>query len=738
MRRQVWATAGLDAYHLQVELQRIGLRLQRAVHSWKLAGQDPNDAFRGLYISDTDAEALLARPLATSWGHTVDLPPETQAALEHQAALTDREVQAVTRDATNQGHTLALESLRAAFGLSQFEMDTLLICLAPSVDLRYERIYGYLQDDVTKKRPTVALILDLLAESGIGRLAQLAHFAPDAPLFRHRLLELKAPAEAETAPLLAQILHIDGSILTWLLGSYRPHTDLADHIVLEREPAQAITPIAAIAPIGGFTDAELINRVAGHEPAPLYLFHGPDREAQRAAARLIAASAKKPLLVADLAAVSERGQVSIRKAIQLTLRDARLTQAIPMLVGWDSCLIDGTTPPILLRELDECRGPVIVAGQAPWLPGGERTKPALTIEFPVPAFEQRRQLWAHFVGQVDPAPGHDPPDLDALAGQFTLTTSQIRDAAATARDHALRRAAPLSAQDLFAAARAHSNPRLSALARKIPPHYGWDDIIVPDDQRALLKEIVDTVRGRPQVLDGWGVGHKLASSRGVTVLFAGPPGTGKTMAAEIIAGELALDLYKIDLSTIVSKYIGETEKNIERIFQEAEQSNAILFFDEADALFGKRSEVRDSHDRYANIEISYLLQRMEAYDGITILATNLRGNLDEAFTRRLQFAVNFPFPEAEDRLRIWQTLFPPDVPRSPDVDFARLAETFRLAGGNIRNVIVSAAYLAAADGEPAVPDHTVTMAHLLHATRREMQKMGRLVREEDLTTDGWR
>ena len=198
------------------------------------------------------------------------------------------------------------------------------------------------------------------------------------------------------------------------------------------------------------------------------------------------------------------------------------------------------------------------------------------------------------------------------------------------------------------------------------------------------------------------------------------------MAAEIIARELKLDLYKIDLSTIVSKYIGETEKNLERIFREAEASNAILFFDEADALFGKRSEVRDSHDRYANIEISYLLQRMEAYDGVTILATNLRSNLDEAFTRRLQFAVDFPFPDEADRLRIWQALFPPEVPRDANLDLALLARRFKLAGGSIRNIIVSAAYLAAADGR------RVTMEHLLHSTRRELQKMGRLVGEEDL------
>jgi SpoVK/Ycf46/Vps4 family AAA+-type ATPase len=198
------------------------------------------------------------------------------------------------------------------------------------------------------------------------------------------------------------------------------------------------------------------------------------------------------------------------------------------------------------------------------------------------------------------------------------------------------------------------------------------------------------------------------------------------MAAEVIADELGLDLYKIDLSTVVSKYIGETEKNLERIFNEAETSNAILFFDEADSLFGKRSEVRDSHDRYANIEISYLLQRMEAYDGVTILATNLRANLDEAFTRRLQFAVDFPFPEEADRLRIWQTLFPTEVPCTQDVDLALLARRFKLAGGNIRNIIVNAAFLAAADGG------RVSMNHILHGTRRELQKMGRLVSEGDM------
>jgi SpoVK/Ycf46/Vps4 family AAA+-type ATPase len=366
-----------------------------------------------------------------------------------------------------------------------------------------------------------------------------------------------------------------------------------------------------------------------------------------------------------------------------------------------------------------------VAGQSNWQASGlARDRRLIRVEFSLPSFTQRRALWHHFLGETK-----ETLDLEAVAGQFLLTSGQIRDAVAAAHDLAAQAGRPLQNEDLFAAVRAHSNPRLAALARKLTLRYTWQDIVLPTDQIAILHEIVSTVRERTLVLETWGVGQKLAASKGVTILFAGPSGTGKTMAAEIIARELGLDLYKIDLSTVVSKYIGETEKNLERIFNEASSSNAILFFDEADAIFGKRSEVKDAHDRYANIETSYLLQRMEAYDGVTMLATNLRANLDEAFTRRLQFAVDFPFPEKVDRLRIWQTLFPVGVPVVPDIDFELLAGRFKLAGGNIRNIIVAAAYLAAADGKK------VTMAHLLHGTRRELQKMGRLIGDETLRVE---
>jgi SpoVK/Ycf46/Vps4 family AAA+-type ATPase len=272
---------------------------------------------------------------------------------------------------------------------------------------------------------------------------------------------------------------------------------------------------------------------------------------------------------------------------------------------------------------------------------------------------------------------------------------------------------------LYRACRAQSTPKLDALARKLEPKYEWQDIILPDDQLAQLGEICEQARHRLKVYGEWGFGRKLSRGRGLNALFSGPPGTGKTMAAEVIAKALQLDIYQIDLSQVVSKYIGETEKNLHRIFAEARSSNVILFFDEADALFGKRSEVRDAHDRYANIEVGYLLQKMEEYEGVAILATNLRDHLDAAFVRRMQFIVEFPFPDEEYRRRIWEATFPPEAPLGEDVDFGLLAREIKLAGGNIKNIGLAAAFYAASDGG------AIGGPHLMKAAQREFQKMGR-------------
>jgi hypothetical protein len=718
------AAQNFNLLHLLAELARIDVLIQRQVYRWQRSGQDAHDDFRGLYVSDGEALDLLRRPLATSWGDTTILEPQQEQRFTELEAQAARRAAQLYGQAQQSGSEPRLRRLANAFHLSSFEVDTLLICLAPYLDLRYERLYGYLQDDVTRKHPSLNLVLNLLSQPGLARLEEQAQFHPQAPLFKHHLLVmLKDPGQGQSNPL-NQPLAVDETILSWLLGLYRPHADFAPGFHYSEPQIAAEDELLAGPAAAGLEFPQ--------PEEPILVFHGVDQTAKRSAARRYAARLGRPLLEVDLDGLDHEAE-SIDLILRLALRDACLTGAVLALKGGEESFENNPYFARMLADLIAHSGTIILNSKsASQVDKAGRQRPVYWVEFPYPNYAQRRTLWAHFLeamtsegGDADDA--NEELDPSEMAGQFILSTAQIRAAVSLALDCARQRGDRLTQADLLAAARIQSSAHLSSLARKISPRYGWQDIVLPEDQIAILGEIVAAVRGRSKVLETWRVGQKLVSSTGITVLFAGPPGTGKTMAAEIIAAELGLDLYKIDLSTVVSKYIGETEKNLEQIFTEATNSNAILFFDEADALFGKRSEVRDSHDRYANIEISYLLQRMEAYNGVTILATNLRANLDEAFTRRLQFAVDFPFPEEADRLRIWQTLFPPDVPRAADVEFEMLAQRFKLAGGSIRNVIVNSAYLAASSSG------VVTMEHLLHGTRRELQKMGRLVGESDLS-----
>jgi hypothetical protein len=700
----------LHLRYLVSEIARLDVILHREVRRWRLAGQNPGDQLRGLYISNDYADALLARPFASGWGQSVRLDAQEDARFEVEYA----QAVSLSADILNRAVELGLPTprlawLSQAYQFSPFEQDLLLLCCLPEFDPRYESLFGFLQDDVTRKQPTFQLALNLFAQAGLERLPLRRYLDDRATLFHYGFLTRQA--EGDGGSLLSAPLRADEGLLTWLAGVYHPSGVLSGAASLEQiddRPedelfASLCTPIL---------DAQRLD-------GKRVVLYGADRLAQVACARRIAKARGQPLLTLFLERVPQEVQI---QALRTALRDARLNQAVPLITGWDLLAGERQAPPAqAIAELADFPGVALIACQALWqVRGASPEQHFIWVECPLPDFVQRREIWRHFLSG-----SHANLDLERVAAQFHLSCEQIRDACNAARSEAAFQQSEITSAGLLGAARRYSNPNLSKLASKIEPHFDWKDIVLPADQIALLRELVATVRSQPVVLESWKVGRKLVASSGITVLFAGPPGTGKTMAAEVIANELGLDLYKIDLSMVVSKYIGETEKNLEQIFREAETSNAILFFDEADALFGKRSEVRDSHDRYANIEISYLLQRMEAYSGVAILATNLRANLDEAFTRRLQFVVDFPFPDEDDRLRIWKALFLPTIPVEGPIDLTRMAREFKIAGGNIRNIIVNAAYLAAADGG------VVRMNHILHSTRREMQKLGRLTSDSN-------
>jgi AAA+ superfamily predicted ATPase len=656
------------------------------------AAQDPH---RGLYVGDDEVDRLLARAPGAPLG------PATRGSLTADPA---------------EG---ALGDLARACSLDPFDLDVVLVALAPELDLRYERLYAYLQDDVTRRRPSVDLVLNLLCGSQAEKLDRRRHFAPDAPLVERGVVELVVdPAHVEP-PLLAHVVKLDEQVVRLLLGQDGLGTRLAPWCSL----------VTSAAPLDAELETTVLPLVEGalRESRPLCLsFHGAAGAGRRRAAEALAARAGVPLLAGSLANALEPPD-GFESLLAIAQREAAFRGAILYLGDLDAVREreQAAAYRALLRRLRSASaGVTVVSGIEPWAPAresGDAPPPVVQVAFPVPAAARRRLLWEEALGADADRLRAD--DLAALATRFRLTPGRVADAVAAARLEAQRRGetgGPL-AGDLYAAARAQAGHGLGALARKVVSRYGWNDIVLPTDRLAQLREICDQIRYRSVVYDEWGFERRLSLGKGLNVLFSGPSGTGKTMAAEIMAGELELDLYKIDLSTVVSKYIGETEKNLSRIFAEAATADAILFFDEADALFGRRSEVRDSHDRYANIEISYLLQRMEEYEGVVILATNLRRNMDDAFVRRMHASVDFPLPGPDDRRRIWESIWPSETPRSDDVDLEHLALRFELAGGNIRNIALGAAFLAAADGG------AVAMAHLLHATRREYQKMGKVV-----------
>jgi len=709
--------------HLLAELERIDLLIRARVAHLRRA-QTEDEHFHGLYISEQEVDQLLGKPLgAPQW--LMQAEPERWAGIDASIGQLAAAIALRRRHSAQQGVELRLDRLHELFGIEPFEADVLLACMAAEFDLRYEKLYAYLQDDVTRKRPTVDLLLNLLTPSAAQHLAARRHFLDDGALVRHRLIDLFDDPAQPHPTLLSKAIKPDDRIVQYLMGSDAIDTRLRPWVTLH-EPRQGLDDLLLDDDWRRGWRSLLADDAREH--APLIHLTGPAGVGKQAVASALCHARGLKLLVVRMDRLLAEPLSGLAGHLALIEREAHLQRAAVLLEGVDSLQGEAQRPALMVCRdaLEESRAICFLAGEDVWdnaAPPFARRYVHVAVRRPDAA--QRLQMWQRSLARVAAEPHIDAA---SVASRFKLTHGQIEDAASTARHLARLRggaAQAVATADLYEACRIHSNRRLGSLARKIVPRYKWTDIVLPADRITQLREICNHMKYRDRVYGDWGFGRKLAMGKGLTVLFAGPSGTGKTMAADVIAGELGLDLYKIDLSSVISKYIGETEKNLGRIFDEAETSNAILFFDEADALFGKRSEVKDSHDRYANIEVGYLLQRMEEYEGVAILATNLRKNMDEAFVRRLHFTLDLPFPDEADRHRIWQGIWPKDTPRAGDLDLASLAKRFEMTGGNIRNVALAAAFLAADEGE------VVRMSHLIHATQREYQKTGKLLREHD-------
>ncbi|MFI9269974.1 ATP-binding protein [Kitasatospora sp. NPDC052896] len=657
-------------------LARIERRVRAAVEHRRATDPQPDDPLRGLHLSAEAAHHLIDK--RSSSGADPGLP-------------TPAEPAATAPDPRSPLHRLARD-----FALAPLDLELLLTALLPDADARFERLYGYLNDDLTRRRPTLDLACLLLGCDPLtgpvrGRLA------PSAPLVAGGLLVV----EEGDRPVLTRTLRVPDRITAHLLGDDAPDPALRGLLATPTHTPTATARSLAQAVESGVHLA--------------YLREQPGGSAAATAATALEL-AQRPAVCLDLAALVARPHPE--DLLPTAAREARLHGG--GLVAGPVDALDGIDPAArarLLRELALLPVPVLLHGRTAWDPRWADDSPLL-LAAPQLTVPERAALWHAALGE---APADPSLDAEVLLAPYVLTPDQIgRAARAAGRQALLDGGRPVAPGHLRAGVRAQNAAGLERLTRRIEPAVGWDDLVLPPAVAEQLGDLALRARHRDQVLGEWRMRPGGGRGRGVMALFAGDSGTGKTMSAEVIAADLGLDLYVVDLSTVVDKYVGETEKNLERIFTEAAGINGILLFDEADAVFGKRSEVKDAHDRYANMESAYLLQRMESFDGIAILTTNLRANLDEAFTRRLDLIVDFPMPDPEHRRALWDRCLGPAVPRAADLDLDFCAR-FDLAGGSIRACTVTAGYLAAAAGRP------LGTGDLVAAVQREYRKLGRLV-----------
>jgi hypothetical protein len=673
--------SGLAVEHLRVRLAELHQALRIAVaRQSEAAALLTRPDLAPFCVTDEQVDALLDR--VDAFTEAMTEPPS--------APRPDPESeQHLRRLAAARGVTLPLDALATRYGLTRVEQDALLLVAAPELDPGYERVYAYVVDNLNRRAPCVELLVTVVAESPADRLAVRRALGSAGRLRRYGLLQ--AYGEAPSEP--ARELTLGGGVFEYLMGWSGDAGSLGhDPGEVPRPERQVASPYLRSERLGA------LGRALAAGDIDVVGLWGCPADSQVDAAGALAAAAGKTLrrATADVAQ-------DLRTAAAL---DAILW--LPMDRGFDEALVRSGVP-------------LCLTGTNPWRPPGllaARTYAELTI--PAPGFPERQEMWSSAFPVLDPAV------LADLAARYRMSGGELRAVAAVA-DAGARLAGNghPGTEHVEPAIATVTRGRTSGVVQAITPRRTLEDLVLPEAQLGQITEIASAFRAWPRIAEAWGFARR-ASTGGVKALFTGEPGTGKTMSAEVVTGMLGLELLKVDLAQVVSKWVGETEKNMEEVFRQAEDSHAVLLFDEADALFGKRGEVKQGTDRYANLEVGYLLQRLEASDGLIILTSNLKENIDAAFTRRFHFVVHFPRPSLAERRRLWQLAFPPEAPLATDLDLDALCR-LDMTGAGITSAARTAA-LAAADSAC----ESISMRHVVRGVTRQFQREARLFRPAEL------
>lgn len=720
--------------YLASEMQWLRLHISARLREMQSVGVLPGaDTYRaGAVILPSEVEARLAELKNLACDRTLAELEANQELYECESTRHN-----LLPDSDEAPFSFPLAYLRNQYSLTDDVYKLFLLVAAPAFSPTFPRLYGFLQNNFERQFPTLALFLELFADAkDYANYADLLD--PSSTLMAHHLIEVKMAYPH--LPLLYQPLALPTRLQKFITSAPYMEPGLAPYTEL-RSIESSMSPLLLSEKFAKSWRAVMAKFEQYKNPAwnmPVTFITGPHGAGKRRRAQDVAALLDKNLLCVDIRSLLQT-YTDFAQGFSIAMREAVLQNAVLCFFNWDDLILPTTAEDskfhaevsalhqqvcrLIDLELASCNTTIVICcNNSVSFPPRLMERPVEVVHIPYPDHHTAFELWS---AAFPPFLRDKDCDIKAYSENFHLTPGQIIGAVNEAAYRSQSTDYIDSAQ-VLAAVKEQMRHRLSEHATLIEKSYRWEDLIVPRDVETQLREIISRYKFRAKVLSEWGLGDRFGHDLGLSALFDGPPGTGKSMCAALIANEIGIDVYQVDLSRVMSKYVGETEKNLAQIFNEAENAQAMLLFDEADSLFGSRTNVKNSNDKYANLEVNYLLQRIERFPGVAILTTNFPAGIDEAFARRLSLRVSFPKPSKSERARLWASMLKNNKMPKEKIDYRDLADEFEISGGYIRNAILRAAFIAAAN------DEIITQDTLYTAARIEMKSMGMLVSTNDV------